>query len=201
MSRYWFRLTVLPRRIDGNASVAEAWEIGNGKSKWVMGGVPSGRRMRFAMRVSGSVRFGASVSEVFAYLARTVLAHAVEQRPDDDTIAREGTVLTRYATKLGPLTVVTTEEATLTPGRSITWRHVDGPLTGSVETFEIGVSRRGGTVVRYTGDIRARNRWLRGPLEGRFVAPLTRMVSMGALRDARRALEGEQWREEGLPLG
>ena len=155
--------------------------------------------MSFAMRVSGSVRFGASVSEVYVHLARTVLAHAVEQQADQ-AIMREVTILTRYETRLWLQNVTTTEEATLEPGRSITWRHVDGPLTGSVETFRIGVRPGGGTVVRYTGEIRARNRLLRGPLEWMLVAPLTRMVSMRALRDANEALGGERRTETEIPI-
>ncbi|HEV8573796.1 MAG TPA: hypothetical protein VGR43_03720 [Dehalococcoidia bacterium] len=137
------------------------------------------------------MRFEASASEVYGYLARTVLAHAVEQQADE-AMMREVTILTRYETRLPLLKVTTTEEATLEPGQSITWRHVDGPLTGSVETFRIGVKRGGGTVVRYTGAVRARNQWLRGPLEWLFVAPLTRMVSMRALRDAKEALDGKR---------
>jgi hypothetical protein len=139
-------------------------------------------------RVSGRVRFRSDASTVYAYLARTVFAHALEPQPE--VVDRESTILTIYETKLGPLTVITTEEASLDPGRSITWRHVDGPLTGSVETFHIDRGERGGTIMRYEGNIRARNRLLRGPLERFFVGPVTRMVSMKALRDARKALEG-----------
>lgn len=151
------------------------------------------------MRVSGSVRFGAQASAVYVYLARTVLPHAVEPQAND-VLGREVTILTRYHTKLWLMTVVTTEEAILEPGRSITWRHVDGPLTGSVESSRIETAAGGGTVVRYEGDIRARNRLLRGPVERLFVGPLTRLVSMKALRDAKRAMQGEKWREEGQPL-
>jgi len=120
------------------------------------------------------------------------MAHAVEPQPDE-VLGREATILTRYRTKLWLVTVVTTEDATLEPGRSITWRHVDGPLTGSVEVFRIETPAGGGTVVRYDGDIRARNRFLRGPIERLFVGPVTRMVSMKALRDAKLAMEGERW--------
>jgi len=95
-------------------------------------------------RVSGRVRFRVDASRVFVHLARSVLAHALEPQPDE-VILRDVTIVTRYLTKLGPLKVVTTEEATLEPGRSITWRHVDGPLTGSVERFAssppVGVAR------------------------------------------------------------
>ena len=146
--------------------------------------------------VSGSLRFRDDTYAVYRYLARTVLAHAVEEQPDD--LADLGaTFLTRYETKLGPLTVVTTEEANLEPGRAITWRHVDGPLTGSVETFCINKGGRGETSVHYEGEIQARNRLLRGPLERLFVAPVTRMVSMKSLRDAKKALEGDGWSEGG----
>jgi hypothetical protein len=125
---------------------------------------------------------------VYVYLARTVLAHAIAA-DNEEILGRASTILTRYRTKLWVLTVVTTEEATLEPGSKITWRHVDGPLTGSVETFGIE-SSSGGTLVRYRGEIRARNRLFRGPLERLLVAPLTRMVSMRALRDAKRELDG-----------
>lgn len=124
------------------------------------------------------------------HLARSVLGHALEPQPDEP-ILRDVTILTRYETKLGPLKVVTTEEATLEPGRSIAWRHVDGPLTGSVERFRIEPARRGGAVARYTGRIRARNRLLRGPLEWMLIGPLTRMVSMNSLREAKGAVEEE----------
>jgi hypothetical protein len=126
---------------------------------------------------------------VYVYLARTVLSHAVEPQ-SYEVLNRKVTILTRYRTKLWLMTVVTTEEATLEPGRSITWRHVDGPLTGSVEAFLIETDAGGRTVVRYDGAIRARNRLLRGPVERLTVGPLTRMVSLNALRDAKRALEG-----------
>jgi hypothetical protein len=52
-------------------------------------------------------------------------------------------------------------------------------------------------MVRYEREIRARNPLLRGPIERLLVGPLTRMVSMRALRDAKRAMEGERWREDG----
>jgi hypothetical protein len=147
------------------------------------------------MRVSDSVRFESSVPAVYVYLARTVLSHAVEPQPDE-AMNRKTPILTRYRTKLWPITVVTTEEATLEPGQGITWRHVDGPLSGSVETFRIETPS-GQTVVRYEGEIRARNPLLRGPVERLLVGPLTRMVSMRALRDAQRAIEGEKLREGG----
>ena len=84
------------------------------------------------MRGSGSVRFRVPAPAAYGYLARTVLSHAIEPK-SDELVDREATVLTRYRTKLWLMTVVTTEETTLKPGKSITWRHVDGPLTGSVE--------------------------------------------------------------------
>lgn len=111
---------------------------------------------------------------MFVHLARSVVAHALEPHPDE-VILRDVTIVTRYLTKLGPLKVVTTEEATLEPGRSITWRHVDGPLTGSVERFRIEPTCEGGAVARYTGRIRARHGLLRGPLEWMLVEPITRM--------------------------
>ena len=144
--------------------------------------------MSAMVRVSGRLRFRAEASRVFVHLARSVLAHALEPQ-QDEVILRDATMLTRYETKLGPLKVLTTEEATLEPGRSITWRHVDGPLTGSVERFRVQVGRGGGTIVCYEGQIRARNSLLRGPLERLFVAPATRMVSMKALKDAKKSLE------------
>jgi hypothetical protein len=141
------------------------------------------------------MQFGAPAPSVYVHLARTVLSHAVEPQADE-IVNREGTVLTRYRTKLWLMTIVTTEEATLKPGRSITWRHEDGPLSGSVETFEIETPA-GQTFVRYEGEIRARNPLLRGPIERLLVGPLTRMVSMRALRDAKQAMDGERWREDG----
>jgi hypothetical protein len=143
------------------------------------------------MRVSGSARFAALAPVVYVYLARTVLSHAVEPQPDE-VMNRETTILTRYRTKLWLMTVETTEEATLEPGRGMTWRHVDGPLSGSVETFRIETPA-GQTVVRYEGELRARNAFLRGPVERMLVGPLTRMISMRALRDAKRALDGERF--------
>jgi hypothetical protein len=151
------------------------------------------------VRVSGRVSFRVEASRVFVSLARSVLAHALEPQ-QDEVILRNVTILTRYATKLGPLKVLTTEEATIEPGRSITWRHVDGPLAGSVERFEVQVGRGGGTIVHYEGQIRARNSVLRGPLERLFIAPVTRMVSMKALKDAKKSLEGEHWSEAGPPM-
>jgi hypothetical protein len=135
--------------------------------------------------------FRAEGSKVLSHLARGVLAHAVERQPDDLTL-RDATVLTRYETKIWLLRVVTTEEATLEPGRSITWKHVDGPLAGSVETFRVEAAPGGGTAVRYEGEVAARNRWLRGPLEWLLVAPLTRMVSMKALKEASLAMRTEE---------
>ena len=161
------------------------WKMADGR--WKMS--------RAMVRVSGSVPFQAEASEVFAHLARAALAHAVEPRLEE-VILRKVTVLTQYETKIGPLTVVTTEEATLEPGSSITWRHVDGPLTGSVETLRLGASRGPRTVVLYEGEIRARNRLLRGPLEWLVVGPLTRMVSMKALKEASRGMGTERAGEQ-----
>jgi len=109
------------------------------------------------------MRFDSPPDSVYDHLAAGVLAHALERPEKDDTIRRPVTIHTRYETKLWFGTVITTEDATLDPGRSITWRHVDGPLTGSVETFAIE-PRGGGSLVRYRGNIRARNALLRGPL-------------------------------------
>ena len=70
--------------------------------------------------------------------------------------------------------------------------HVDGPLTGSVEAFHVEAASGGGSAVRYEGEIRPRNRFLRGLLEWLFVAPLTRMVSMKALKEASLAIRTEE---------
>lgn len=154
--------------------------------------------MSAMVRVSGRVRFDADAFKVYVYLARTVLAHAVD-RQSDDSISTATTILTRYETRLGPLKINTTEEATLAPGQSITWRHVDGPLTGSLERFRIQVAGGGGALALYEAEIRARNKLLRGPLEWLLVVPLTRMVSMKALKEARKSLEGERRPETGVP--
>lgn len=142
------------------------------------------------VKVAGSVRFNSPPERVYEHLARGVLGQAVETPPGESAVREGMTLLTRYETKLWFGTVVTTEEATLEPGRSITWRHVDGPLTGSVETFRIEPREGGGCVVRYRGDIVARHPLFKGPGEWFFVAPTTRRVSLGALRQARAEMEG-----------
>ena len=142
------------------------------------------------MKVSGKVLFRSSVQRVYAHLARGVFAHAVDSAPDDTQLLLALTLLTRYETKLWRWTIVTTEEAMLVPDERITWRHVDGPLTGSVETFALSALAGGGTIANYTGGVRARNPWFRGPGDRFFVAPMTRRVSMAALEQARREVDG-----------
>lgn len=143
------------------------------------------------MKVSCGVRFNSPSERVYEHFARGLLQHTVGETPDEQVINEPATLLTRYETNLWFGTVITTEEATLDPGRSITWRHVDGPLTGSVETFRFEPRDDRGCVVRYSGDIVARHPLLKGPGEWLFVAPTTRRVSLGALRQARRELDGE----------
>jgi hypothetical protein len=140
------------------------------------------------MKVSGSVRFRQQPREVYEYIARSVLDHALGAIPDPALVQDGGTVLTQYETKLWLWTIVTTEEATLEPGRAITWRHVDGPLTRSTETFRFEADG-GGTLARYEGEVRGRNRWFRGVGDWLFVAPMTRRISLGSLRSARAELE------------
>jgi hypothetical protein len=140
------------------------------------------------MNVHGEVRFQSPIDRVYGHLARGVFAHAVDSALAQD--AAPVTLLTRYETKLRRWTIVTTEQATLTPGKSITWRHVDGPLEGSVETFGLEEIASGGTLATYTGAVRARNRWFRGLGDRFFVAPVTRRVSMAALEQARREVDG-----------
>lgn len=142
------------------------------------------------MRVSGKVQFNSPIEKVYAHLARGVFAHAVEGSPGESRLLLPMTLLTRYETKAWRWTITTTEEATLDPGGSITWRHVDGPLSGSVETFTLGEIPGGGTMAIYSGDLRARNKWFRGPGDRFFVAPMTRRVSMASLEAARRAVDG-----------
>lgn len=120
-----------------------------------------------------------------------MLNHAIEPADEERILHESVVVKTRYDTKLWFGIVVTTEDASLEPGRSVTWRHVDGPLTGSVETFRIE-PRDSGSLVQYEGEIHARNVFLRGPLERLFVAPQTRKVSMGALRQAREELDHQR---------
>lgn len=140
------------------------------------------------VQVDGRVEFNCPAAAVYRQLARGVQGHTVGCALADEELDRPVTVLTRYATVLWFGTVRTTEEASLDPGRSITWRHVEGPLTGSRETFTV-VPHGEGAVVEYRGSIRARHPLFRGPLERLFVAPMTRSVSLGALRDARDQLE------------
>ncbi len=137
--------------------------------------------------VSGEVVIRAAPAVVYRALADGVRAHTVG--PPGEWPDAPVTVLTRYTTRLWFGVVETTEEATLEPGRSFRWRHVDGPLTGSVETFRVGAHRDGGAVISYEGEIHARHPLFRGPLEALFVAPTTRRVSMSALRSLRRELE------------
>jgi hypothetical protein len=136
------------------------------------------------MKVKGKVSFRVPGPTVYVYLARQARAHALDER-DDSEINRDITFLTRYRTKLGPFTITTTEEATFDPGNSITWRHVDGPLTGSSEQFVIQPHP---SAVAYTGDVVPRNRLLRGPLAW-VVAQMTRHVSISSLWTAKRTLE------------
>ncbi|MEX2238609.1 MAG: hypothetical protein WEB00_13865 [Dehalococcoidia bacterium] len=140
------------------------------------------------MKVSGSVSFRSPPEAVYGKFFEGVFAHAIEEA--GLSIDRPATVLTSYETKVGPMTVVTTEEATLDPGRSITWRHRDGPLSpSSWETFSLEPDGAGTTVL-YEADIEPRNRLLKGPLNRFWVAPQTRKISLRALRQARRELEG-----------
>ena len=78
----------------------------------------------------------------------------------------------------------------LDPNRSITWKHVDGPLTGSVETFRFA-ALNSGTVVTYEGEVSARNRIFTGPGNRLFVAPQTRAVSLASIEQARRELDND----------
>jgi hypothetical protein len=140
------------------------------------------------MKVSGSVRFRQQPREVYEHIAGSVLDHALGAAPHPAVVRDGGTVLTQYETKLWRWIIVTTEEATLDPGRAITWRHVDGPLTRSSETFRFE-AHGSGTLVQYEGDVRGRNRWFRGVGDWLFVAPMTRRVSLGSLRSARAELD------------
>jgi hypothetical protein len=128
-------------------------------------------------------------AEIYRTLADGVRQHALVPMAD---VALDApvTILTRYTTRLWFGTVVTTEEATLDPGRSVLWRHVDGPLTGSVETFRIEPRSAGGALITYDGEIRARHPLFRGPLDRLFVAPSTKRVSMAALRALRAKVDG-----------
>jgi hypothetical protein len=134
------------------------------------------------------VRFANPPSQVFEHLRRGVIDHAVEEGTQHAD-AEPATLLTRYTTKLWFGTVVTTERATIDPQQAITWEHVDGPLTGSTETFRLVAADDGrSTAVVYEGAIRARHPLFKGPLERLFVAPTVRRVSLGALEQARRDL-------------
>ena len=142
------------------------------------------------MKVNGQVKFRSPPQRVYEHIARTVFAHAVNDAPPDGALSRPMTLLTRYSTKRWYGTIVTTEEATLDPNRSITWKHVDGPLTGSVETFRIA-PLNSGTIVTYEGEVSALNRFFTGPGNRLFVAPQTRAVSLASLEQARRDLDGD----------
>ncbi len=141
------------------------------------------------MRLSGKVRFCAAPDEVWRYFERGVLDHAVEPAQVLGNGATE--VLTRYETRRWYGTVMTTERAQLEPGVSVTWTHVDGPLTGSQETFSVEPAGNGHARVRYVATVRARHPLFRGPLTYLFVGPELRKVSMASIRDARRTLDGE----------
>jgi hypothetical protein len=137
--------------------------------------------------VRGVVRFDAPAPAVYEHLRRGVVEHCIDQNINAEASHE---LLTRYTTELWFGTVVTTERATLEPGESITWRHVDGPLTGSIETFRIVPEADGRSRVQYEGSIQARHWLFKGPLERIFVAPTVRRVSLGALEQTRRELSG-----------
>ena len=138
--------------------------------------------------VAGEVRFMCSPERVYCRLAEAVLQHAILPADGRTNPTVRTTLLTRFETRAWFGLVVTTEEATLDPTSSVTWRHVEGPLAGSVETFHI-VPLPVGAVVRYEAEIHARHPLFRGPLERLFVAPMTRRVSLGHLEQLRRELD------------
>lgn len=140
-------------------------------------------------RVTGKLTMRSAPAEIFRTLADGVRQHAVTPTTGAHRDAPV-TIVTQYTTRMWFGTVVTTEEATLDPGRSVRWRHVDGPLTGSVEAFRIEPGDAGGALVVYEGEIRARHPLFRGPLERLFVAPSTKRVSMAALRALRVTADG-----------
>ena len=140
-------------------------------------------------RVTGKVTMRSAPAEIYRALADGVRQHALAPMAAFDVDA-PATILTRFATRLWFGTVVTTEEATLDPERSVRWRHVAGPLTGSVETFRIEPGAEGGALVTYEGEIRARHPLFRGPLERLFVAPATKRISMTHLRALRAEIDG-----------
>lgn len=140
-------------------------------------------------RVSGKITMRSAPDQIYRTLADVVAQHALVPTTEADDNA-PATILTRFATKLWFGTVTTTEEATLDPGRSVRWRHVAGPLTGSVEMFRIEPGKEGGALVTYEGEIRVRHPLFRGPLERLFVAPATKRISMAHLRALRVELDG-----------
>jgi len=124
------------------------------------------------------------------YLARDALAHAIE-RVEDDEIDRPRTILTSYRTRALGFSVVTTREAQLEPGISITWKHVAGPLSGSVEAISLTVLKGGATIALYDGTVVARDRVLRFPPAAYFVGLLAKNASLGLLKGAQDAFEGK----------
>jgi hypothetical protein len=142
------------------------------------------------MKVSADVRFRSPLARVYDHVAWSVFAHAIGEPPQHALLRSRLTLLTRYKTKLWRWTVVTTREASLAPDERITWRHVNGPLTGSEEVYALSETEDGGTRVRCTGDIRARSRWLRGPVERLILAPMAKRAAEAALEQAKREVDG-----------
>jgi hypothetical protein len=166
------------------------WRMEDGRWKMEDGGwrmEDGGWKM---VKESGKVRFNHPPAAVYEHLARSVLNHALGGKPDDSVIHQRATLRTQYTTRRWYGTVVTTEDATFIPGKAITWRHVDGPLAGSSETFELRPRGDGrATMAHYKGEIRVRHPLLKLIGEYLFAGPEVREVSLGALREASRELD------------
>ena len=81
----------------------------------------------------------------------------------------DDTIIAEFFTSSGRRVYRTVEEVRLYPPEQVTFRHLEGPLDFAEEEFSLDEQDRG-TVVRYTGRIEYKVRWL--PWTGWLIAML-----------------------------